>query len=221
MPPTPRSWNKGKTACPDSATLVGQINAAENACSQPSRLKRLLALSADGRAGRRQAESCCAKTSASQPRYLLQDPTGAPSATRSFCGASTNRVWLHPIALTSARPPWSRWPKSSKTVGQSDRVQAIFISGRSGTRHRQGAQDLHRIFRPRILGLTSVRQPWFAGQPTISRFCYAKVREPGGDPPLCRRPFGRLILLGPDGEFIKKFAFSMPTTEIAAKLANC
>ena len=46
---------------------------------------------------------------------------------------------------------------------------------------------------------------------------YAKVREPGNDNYAVDHSAG-MILLGPDGEFIKKFAFATPVDEITGQL---
>ena len=76
------------------------------------------------------------------------------------------------------------------------------------------------FFDPRILGLTS--SPALVRRAADNfKIRYAKVREPGGDPNRYAVDHSAgLILLGPDGEFIKKFAFSMPTTEIAAQIGE-
>lgn len=77
-------------------------------------------------------------------------------------------------------------------------------------------QTYTEFFDPRILGLT--------GSPALVRRAadnfkirYAKVREPGNDNYAVDHSAG-MILLGPEGEFIKKFAFATPVDEITGQL---
>ena len=72
------------------------------------------------------------------------------------------------------------------------------------------------FFDPRILGLT--------GSPALVRHAadnfrmrYAKVREPGSDNYAMDHSAG-MILLGPDGQFIRKFAFATPVGRISEQL---
>jgi protein SCO1/2 len=74
------------------------------------------------------------------------------------------------------------------------------------------------FFDPRILGLT--------GSPALVRRAadnfrirYAKVRELGSDNYAVDHSAG-MILLGPDGAFIKKFAFATPVDKITAQLVE-
>ena len=100
------------------------------------------------------------------------------------------------------------------------RVQAIFISVDPERDTGKVLKTYTEFFDPRILGLTS--SPALVRRAADNfKIRYAKVREPGGDPSRYAVDHSAgMILLGPDGEFIKKFAFSMSTTEIASQIGN-
>ena len=82
--------------------------------------------------------------------------------------------------------------------------------------HAGPCHDGTEFFDPRILGLT--------GSPALVRRAadnfrirYAKVREPGAENYAVDHSAG-MILLGPDGTFIRKFAFATPVDEITVQL---
>ena len=108
-----------------------------------------------------------------------------------------------------------------KQLGKNaDRFQAIFISVDPERDTGQVLKTYTEFFDPRILGLT--------GSPALVRRAadnfkirYAKVREPGADPGRYAVDHSAgMILLGPNGEFIKKFAFSTPVTDITKQIGE-
>ncbi len=106
-----------------------------------------------------------------------------------------------------------------KQLGEeAERVQPIFITVDPERDTGKVLQTYTEFFDPRILGLT--------GSPALVRRAadnfrirYAKVREPGAENYAVDHSAG-MILLGPDGQFLKKFAFATPVDEIAAQLVH-
>ena len=101
---------------------------------------------------------------------------------------------------------------------QADRLQPVFITVDPERDTGKVLRTYTEFFDPRILGLT--------GSPALVRRAadnfrirYAKVREPGAENYAVDHSAG-MILLGPDGAFIKKFAFATPVDEITAQLVE-
>ena len=99
---------------------------------------------------------------------------------------------------------------------QADRLQPIFVTVDPERDSAKVLKTYTEFFDPRILGLT--------GSPALVRRAadnfkirYAKVREPGAENYAVDHSAG-MILLGPDGAFIKKFAFATPVEEISSQL---
>ena len=97
-------------------------------------------------------------------------------------------------------------------------ISSIFITVDPERDTAKVLKTYTEFFDPRILGLT--------GSPALIRRAadnfripYAKVREPGADNYAVDHSAG-MILLGPDGQFIKKFAFATPVDEITAQLVE-
>lgn len=102
---------------------------------------------------------------------------------------------------------------------QASRLQPLFISVDPERDTGQVLKTYTAFFDPRILGLN--------GPPALVRRAadnfkirYAKVREPGtpADRYAVDHSAG-MILLGPDGQFIKKFAFATPVDEISRQIS--
>ena len=101
---------------------------------------------------------------------------------------------------------------------RADRLQPVFITVDPERDTGKVLRTYTEFFDPRILGLT--------GSPALVRRAadnfrirYAKVREPGAENYAVDHSAG-MILLGPDGAFIKKFAFATPVDEITAQLVE-
>jgi protein SCO1 len=97
-------------------------------------------------------------------------------------------------------------------------LQPIFITVDPERDTAKVLKTYTEFFDPRILGLT--------GSPALVRRAadnfrirFAKVREPGSENYAVDHSAG-MILLGPDGEFIKKFAFATPVADISVQLAE-
>lgn len=153
------------------------------------------------------------------PRYLLQDPNGRSVTSEDFRGRyqliSFGYTYCPDICPTTL----VEMAGILKQLGaDAKHVQAIFISVDPERDTGKVLKTYTEFFDPRILGLT--------GSPALIRrtadnfkIRYAKVQEPGvaADRYAVDHSAG-MILLGPNGDFIKKFAFAMPVSEITEQI---
>lgn len=155
------------------------------------------------------------------PRYLLQDPNGRSVTSEDFRGRfqliSFGYTYCPDICPTTL----VEMAEILKRLGdKASRVQPIFISVDPERDTGQVLKTYTAFFDPRILGLTA--SPALVRRAADNfKIRYAKVREPGAalDRYAVDHSAG-MILLGPDGAFIKKFAFAMPVTEICEQIEN-
>ena len=151
------------------------------------------------------------------PRYLLQDPRGRSVTNEDFRGRFQLISFGYTYCPDVCPTTLVEMAAILKQLGeQAGRVQPIFITVDPERDTGKVLQTYTEFFDPRILGLT--------GSPALVRRAadnfkirYAKVREPGNDNYAVDHSAG-MILLGPDGEFIKKFAFATPVDEITGQL---
>jgi protein SCO1/2 len=153
------------------------------------------------------------------PRYLLQDPNGRSVSSDDFRG----RFQLISFGYTYCPDVCPTTLVEMAAIlkhldGDAARVQAIFISVDPERDTGKVLKTYTEFFDPRILGLT--------GSPALVRRAadnfrtrYAKVREPGSENYAVDHSAG-MILLGPDGSFIKKFAFATPVDDIVRQLGE-
>ena len=151
------------------------------------------------------------------PRYLLQDPRGRSVTNEDFRGRFQLIAFGYTYCPDVCPTTLVEMAAILKQLGeQAGRVQPIFITVDPERDTGKVLQTYTEFFDPRILGLT--------GSPALVRRAadnfkirYAKVREPGNDNYAVDHSAG-MILLGPEGEFIKKFAFATPVDEITRQL---
>ncbi len=151
------------------------------------------------------------------PRYLLQDPRGRSVTNEDFRGRFQLIAFGYTYCPDVCPTTLVEMAAILKQLGeQAERVQPIFITVDPERDTGKVLQTYTEFFDPRILGLT--------GSPALVRRAadnfkirYAKVREPGNDNYAVDHSAG-MILLGPEGEFIKKFAFATPVDEITRQL---
>ena len=151
------------------------------------------------------------------PRYLLQDPNGRSVSNEDFRGRFQLIAFGYTYCPDICPTTLVEMAAILKQLGdQAGRVQAIFITVDPERDTGKVLKTYTEFFDPRILGLT--------GSPALVRRAadnfrmrYAKVREPGSDNYAMDHSAG-MILLGPDGQFIRKFAFATPVDDIAAEL---
>lgn len=154
------------------------------------------------------------------PRYLLQDPNGRSVSSEDFRGRFQLIAFGYTYCPDICPTTLVEMAAILKELGeQASRVQPLFISVDPERDTGPVLKTYTTFFDPRILGLN--------GPPALVRRAadnfkirYAKVREPGtpADRYAVDHSAG-MILLGPDGQFIKKFAFAMPVEEISRQIA--
>ncbi len=153
------------------------------------------------------------------PRYLLQDPNGRSVTSEDFRGRFQLIAFGYTYCPDVCPTTLVEMAAILRQLGdQADRLQPIFITVDPERDTAKVLKTYTEFFDPRILGLT--------GSPALVRRAadnfrihFAKVREPGSDNYAVDHSAG-MILLGPDGAFIKKFAFATPVNEIAAQLVE-
>lgn len=153
------------------------------------------------------------------PRYLLQAPNGRSISNEDFRGRfqliSFGYTYCPDICPTTL----VEMAEILKQLGdKAARIQPIFISIDPERDTGKILKTYTEFFDPRILGLTA--SPALVRRAADNfKIRYAKVREPGTDPDRYAVDHSAgMILLGPDGAFIKKFAFATPAVEISAQI---
>ena len=154
-------------------------------------------------------------TSNINPRYLLQDTNGRSITSEDFRGRFQLIAFGYTYCPDICPTTLVEMAAILKQLGdQADRLQPIFVTVNPERDSAKVLKTYTEFFDPRILGLT--------GSPALVRRAadnfkirYAKVREPGAENYAVNHSAG-MILLGPDGAFIKKFAFATPVEVISA-----
>ena len=159
------------------------------------------------------------ETTAIVPRYLLQDPNGRAITNEDFLGRFQLIAFGYTYCPDICPTTLVEMAEILKQLdGDASKLQAIFISVDPERDTVQVLKTYTTFFDPRIVGLT--------GSPALVkraadnfRIRYAKVREPGkpADQYAVDHSAG-MILLGPDGRFLRKFAFAMPVEEISSEI---
>ncbi len=153
------------------------------------------------------------------PRFLLEDPRGRSVTNEDFRGRFQLIAFGYTYCPDICPTTLVEMAAILKQLGeQADRLQPIFVTVDPERDTGKVLQTYTEFFDPRILGLT--------GSPALVRRAadnfkirYAKVREPGNDNYSMDHSAG-MILLGPDGEFVKKFAFATPVDDIVKALGE-
>ena len=153
------------------------------------------------------------------PRYLLQAPNGRSVTNEDFRGRFQLIAFGYTYCPDVCPTTLVEMAAILKQLGaQAGRLQPIFITVDPERDTAQVLKTYTEFFDPRILGLT--------GSPALVRRAadnfrirYAKVREPGAENYAIDHSAG-MILLGPDGEFIRKFAFATPVATISEEVAQ-
>jgi len=153
------------------------------------------------------------------PRYLLQDPNGRSITNEDFSGRFQLIAFGYTYCPDICPTTLVEMAAILKALGdQADRVQPIFITVDPERDTARVLKTYTEFFDPRIIGLT--------GSPALVRRAadnfkirYAKVSEPGSANYAMDHSAG-MILLGPDGQFIKKFAFATPVERITTQLVE-
>jgi len=155
------------------------------------------------------------------PRYLLQDPNGRSVTSEDFRGRFQLIAFGYTYCPDICPTTLVEMAEILKQLGEdASRVQPIFISVDPERDTGKILKTYTEFFDPRILGLTA--SPALVRRAADNfKIRYAKVREPGTPPDRYAVDHSAgMILLGPDGAVVKKFAFAMPVTNITEQLRN-
>lgn len=155
------------------------------------------------------------------PRYLLQDPNGRSITNEDFRGRFQLISFGYTYCPDVCPTTLVEMAEILKQLGEeAARVQPIFISVDPERDTGKILKTYTEFFDARILGLTS--SPALVRRAADNfKIRYSKVREPGSDPDRYAVDHSAgMILLGPDGAFVKKFAFGMPVAEVTVQIRN-
>lgn len=155
------------------------------------------------------------------PRYLLQDPHGRSVTSEDFRGRFQLIAFGYTYCPDICPTTLVEMAEILKQLGEdASRVQPIFISVDPERDTGKILKTYTEFFDPRILGLTASLALVRRAADNF-KIRYAKVREPGTPPDRYAVDHSAgMILLGPDGAVVKKFAFAMPVTNITEQLRN-
>lgn len=153
------------------------------------------------------------------PRYLLQDINGRSVTNEDFRGRFQLIAFGYTYCPDICPTTLVEMAAILKQLGdQADRLQPIFVTVDPERDSAKVLKTYTEFFDPRILGLT--------GPPALIRRAadnfrirYAKVLEPGSENYAMDHSAG-MILLGPDGQYLRKFAFATPVDQITAQLVE-
>ena len=151
------------------------------------------------------------------PRYLLQDPLGRSVTSEDFRGRFQLIAFGYTYCPDVCPTTLVEMAEILKQLGaDAGRLQPIFVTVDPERDTGKVLKTYTEFFDPRILGLT--------GSPVLVRRAadnfkirYAKVREPGNENYAVDHSAG-MILLGPDGLFVRKFGFATPVEGIVGEL---
>lgn len=155
------------------------------------------------------------------PRYLLQDPYGRAVTNEDFRGRFQLIAFGYTYCPDICPTTLVEMAEILKQLDEdAARIQPIFISVDPERDTGAVLKTYTAFFDPRILGLN--------GSPLLVRRAadnfkirYAKVQEPGTAPGQYSVDHSAgMVLLGPDGRFLRKFAFATTTSEIASEIKH-
>ena len=185
------------------------------------RLLVTLWLSCAAFAAQAQPAQTAEETAGIVPRYLLQDPNGRAVTNEDFRGRFQLIAFGYTYCPDICPTTLVEMAEILKQLeDDAAKLQAIFISVDPERDTGQVLKTYTSFFDPRILGLR--------GSPALVRrvadnfrMRYAKVLEPGkpADQYAVDHSAG-MILLGPDGRFLRKFAFARPVGEISSEIKD-
>lgn len=154
-------------------------------------------------------------------RYLLMDPNGRAVTNLDFPGQfqliSFGYTYCPDICPTTL----VNQAAILRALGErADAVQPIFITVDPGRDTPEVLRRYTRYFDPRIIGLTGSAEliERTAGH---FRVRYERVQDPGAPADAYHVDHtAGMYLLGPDGGYIRRFAYETPASEIAERLAD-
>lgn len=154
-----------------------------------------------------------------QPRYLLQGPDGRSVMDSDFRG----RFQLISFGYTYCPDICPTTLVEMAHVlrllgGNAQHVQSIFISVDPDRDSPDALRIYTEFFDPRILGLTGSPE-MVRKVANLFKVRYEKVKEPGASHYAVDHSAG-MVLIGPEGAFVTKFAYGTSAEEIAGKIGK-
>lgn len=153
------------------------------------------------------------------PRYLLMDQYGRAVSNQDFGG----RFQLITFGYTSCPDVCPTTLAEMAAILQQlgpleERVQPLFITVDPERDTPEVLRRYTAFFHPHIQGLTGSPE-LIRRVATLFKVRYDKVRDPGAPPDQYWVDHSAgMILLGPDGGYVTRFAYAMPPGEIAERL---
>jgi protein SCO1/2 len=201
--------NRG-APCPAPAELSAKIDEITQ------RLKKTLPAPGQVPQGHSPAESV---PNAVVPRYLLQDPNGRAVTNEDFLG----RFQLVAFGYTSCPDVCPTTLLEMKEVlkhlgGKAAQLQPIFITVDPERDSAQVLREYTSAFDARILGLRGSEDLTRRAAAEF-RIRYEKVRDPAAPPGSYTVDHtAGMILLGPDGRAVVRFAYATPARQVAERI---
>lgn len=198
------------TPCPAAAELNARLDEIAR------RLKTVLPVAGQVPAGHNAGESV---PNAVVPRYLLQDPNGRAVTNEDFLG----RFQLIAFGYTSCPDVCPTTLLEMKEVlkhlgEKAARLQPIFITVDPERDTAQVLREYTSAFDPRILGLRG-SEALTRRAAAEFRVRYEKVRDPAAPPGSYTVDHSAgMILLGPDGRAVVRFAYATPARQVAERI---
>ena len=153
------------------------------------------------------------------PRYLLMDQNGRAVSNQDFRGRFQLITFGYTACPDICPTTLAEMAAILQQLGPlAERLQPLFITVDPERDTPEHLKTYTAFFHPRILGLT--------GSPELIRRVadlfkvrYDKVRDPGAPPEQYWMDHSAgMILLGPDGAYVTRFAYAMTPADIAARL---
>lgn len=153
------------------------------------------------------------------PRYLLQDPYGRPVSNEDFRGRFQLISFGYTFCPDVCPTTLVEMASLLKSLGpRASKLQPIFITVDPERDTGKVLKTYTEFFDVRILGLTG-SSALIRRAADNFRIRYARVQREGEGPYAVDHSAG-MVLLGPDGRVLRKYAFGTPTEDILTSLLS-
>jgi protein SCO1/2 len=155
------------------------------------------------------------------PRYVLQDSNGRAVSPEDFRGRYQLITFGYTFCPDICPTTLNEMAAVLQALGPlAEGLQAIFVSLDPERDTLEALKSYTAFFEARIVGMTGA--PALVSRAAANfKVRYQKVREKGAPPDRYAVDHSAgTYLLGPDGGFLKKFAFATPPGEIAAAIGQ-
>jgi ABC-type Zn2+ transport system substrate-binding protein/surface adhesin/cytochrome oxidase Cu insertion factor (SCO1/SenC/PrrC family) len=154
-----------------------------------------------------------------QARYLLRNPFGESVSNLDFHGRFQLIYFGYTFCPDVCPTSLVTLAKALTLLGhKAEQIQPLLITLDPARDTPEVLRTYTAYFHPRLIGLTGPEE-MIARTAEQFRVRYEKVPAPDADPTRYSLDHtASLFLLGPDGEFLAKFAYGLPPEELAARL---